>query len=514
MPTARSAAHGQAAVDPRTPVLVGQGQALERDTNPATAPHPVALMAQAVRAAAADAGILLPRDVDSVRVVRLLSWKYDNAAHALARECGLTAREYAGTPHGGNMPQTLVNLTARQIADGELDFVVLAGGECSRTRTAAKDALLPGWPQPGAAADSPPTARIVDDLALVHEEELRLGIVMPVQLYPLFESALRAAAGRSIEDHERHIGALWSRFSAVAAGNDFAWSRTALSPDDLLRVSPENRMIGLPYRKVMNSNNQVNMAAGLIMCSAERAQSLGVPRDRWVFPHSGADCHEHQFVSQRWSFAETPAVARGGALALALAGTGIDDVSLVDLYSCFPSAVQLGAASLGLPTSAAHSPETTRTLTLTGGLSFAGGPWNNYVMHAIATAMRRLRESPTEKAFIWANGGYATKHAFGVYAMRPPRDGFRHGSPQHEIDALPRRSLARGDDAAGEATIEAYTVMHDRDGAPERLIATVLRPDARRAWVSSTDPAVAASFAQGEHVGDKVRLRTSGELAG
>ena len=493
-------------VDPRTPVLVGQGQALERDTSAATAQHPVALMAQAVHAAAADAGISLPRDIDAVRVVRLLSWKYDNAAFSLARECGLTAREYAGTPHGGNMPQTLVNLTARQIAAGELDFVVLAGGECSRTRTATKDASLLPWPPPGATTDAPPMAHIVDDLALLHEEEVRLGIVLPVQLYPLFESALRADAGRSIDDHERRIAELWSRFSAVAASNDFAWSRTALSPDDVLRVSSDNRMIGLPYRKVMNSNNQVNMAASLIMCSAQRAQSLGIPRDRWVFPHSGADCHEHQFVSERWSFAETPAVARGGALALELAGVDIDDVSLVDLYSCFPSAVQLGAASLGLDIS--------RALTLTGGLSFAGGPWNNYVMHAIATAMRRLRESPTEKAFIWANGGYATKHAFGVYAMRPPRDGFRHGSPQSDIDALPHRTLAVGDDAAGEATIEAYTVMHDRDGAPERLIASVLRPDARRAWVSSTDSAIAASFAKGEHVGDRVTLRTSGELAG
>jgi acetyl-CoA C-acetyltransferase len=355
-------------------------------------------------------------------------------------------------------------------------------------------------------ANAPPTAHIVDDLALLHEEELRLGIVMPVQLYPLFESALRASAGRSIDDHERHIAGLWSRFSEVAAHNEFAWSRSALSPDDVLRVSPDNRMIGLPYRKVMNSNNQVNMAASLIMCSAQRAQSLGIPRDRWVFPHSGSDCHEHQFVSQRWSFAETPAVSRGGALALELAGIGIDDVSLVDLYSCFPSAVQLGAASLGLDIS--------RTLTLTGGLSFAGGPWNNYVMHAIATAMRRLRESPTEKAFIWANGGYATKHAFGVYAMQPPVRGFRHDSPQRDIDALPRRDLALGDDSAGDATIEAYTVMHDRDGTPERLIASVLRPDARRAWVSSTDRAIAASFAQGEHIGDRVTLRTSGELAG
>ena len=495
-------------LDPRTPVLIGQGQVLDRSVDPTTAKHPVALMAEALTAAALDAGITLPNEVDSIRVVRLLSWKYANAAHALGTACGVRAHEYATTPHGGNMPQTLVNMTAGQILRGEVDFVVLAGGESARARAAVRDVSLLPWPaaeSASAPSSAPSPSHIVEDLALLNDEEIRLGIVMPVQIYPMFETALRAAANRSVQAHDERIAALWSRFSAVARDNEWAWSRTALTTDEVSRVTPNNRMIGLPYRKVMNSNNQVNMAASLIMCSAARAEALGVPRDRWVFPLSGSDCHEHQFVSNRWSFAETPAVARGGQVALQLAGLHINDISLIDLYSCFPSAVQLGAASLGLDIAA--------QLTLTGGLSFAGGPWNNYVMHSIATAMQRLRNAPREKAFIWANGGYATKHAFGVYAMQPPANGFRHDSPQAEIDALPRRELALGDDAAGGATIEAYSVMHDRDGAPERLVAAALRPDGHRVWVVSDDRSIAASFASGEHVGDNVTLRRSGELA-
>ena len=507
-------------IDPRTPVIIGQGQVLERFTSAATANHPVALMSEAVAAAANDAAIAMPASVDAVRVVRLLSWKYANPAHALATACGFTAHQYATTPHGGNLPQTLVNLTARQIADGDLDFAVLAGGECARTRAAVKDPHQLPWPSSndGPASgdavakhetpskrETPAVTHVVDDLALLNDEETRLGIMLPIQIYPLFESALRAAANRDIAAHDRYIAELWSRFSAVAAGNEFAWSRTALSPDAILDVTPENRMIGLPYRKVMNSNNQVNMSAALLMCSAERASALGVPRDRWVFPLAGSDCHEHQFVSNRWSFAETPAVRLGGEMALRLADASIDDIKFIDLYSCFPSAVQLGAASLRL--------DITRPLTLTGGLSFAGGPWNNYVMHAIATAVRRLREAPRERAFIWANGGYATKHAFGVYATEPPTAGFRHDSPQSQIDALPRRELALGDDAAGEATIEAFTVMHDRAGRPERLIASTIRNDGRRAWIVSDDSNVASAYAQGEHVGNRVRLRRSGELA-
>ena len=167
-------------------------------------------------------------------------------------------------------------------------------------------------------------------------------------------------------------------------------------------------MVGFPYPKYMNSNNDVDMSAALLLCSAATATALGVPRDRWVFPQSGTDCHEHHFISHRWTFDRTPAIELGGRMALELAGTGLDDVDLIDLYSCFPAAVQLGAQSLGLPLD--------RQLTRTGGLPFAGGPWNNYVMHSIATVMRELRDGVGATGLVWANGGFTTKHAFGVYS--------------------------------------------------------------------------------------------------
>ena len=180
------------------------------------------------------------------------------------------------------------------------------------------------------------------------------------------------------------------------------------------------------------------------------------------------------------------------------------DIDLVDLYSCFPSAVQLGAQSLGLSLD--------RQLTRTGGLCFAGGPWNNYVMHAIATLMDDLRAQPGSKGLIWANGGYATKHAFGVYGTTPPEhpDGFRFEYPQAEIDAMPRRDLADAAEAAGPATIEAYTVMHSRTGQPETALAACLLPDGRRAWASSSDTDLATAMCVGEWVGRAVVLAPDG----
>ena len=489
-------------LDPRTPVIVGVGQHVHRPDEPEPT-SPIALMAEALRAAAADARLAgVPAAVDSVRVVSFLSYRAGNPGWLLAEELGISAREHAVTTMGGNSPQSLVNRTALDIVGGLADIVVVTGAEAWRTRMQARKAgTRREWPV--APEDKPPVT-IGEDFEMTHQAETAKGVYMPVQVYPMFDTAIRAALGHTPEDHVATIADLWSRFSHVAAGNPYAWLRQPKSPEEIAAVTPQNRIIGLPYRKVMNSNNDVDMGAALIMCSVEKAESLGIARDRWVFLHAGTDCHEHNFVSNRWSFNDTPAIRLGGRRALDLAGVGIDDVAIVDLYSCFPSAVQLGAASLGLGLD--------RQLTRTGGMAFAGGPWNNYVMHAIATVVGELRESPGERGLVWGNGGYVTKHSFGVYGTEPPPDGFRYEYPQDEIDALPRREVAEGNAATGPADVEAYTVMFDRDGNAELAIAACLLGDGRRAWATSGHRDVTAAMTDGEWVGRRVVLGENGEL--
>src|SRR5690606_12195358 len=137
-----------------------------------------------------------------------------------------------------------------------------------------------------------------------------------------------------------------------------------------------------------------------------------------------------------------------------------------------------------------------RPLTVTGGLTFAGGPWNDYVTHSIATMVGVLREDPGAIGFVTANGGLISKHAFGLYSTTPPAGGFHHDAPQAAVDAAPGREVVG--DHEGPATVEAYTVMHSRDGAPERALVAVLTPDGRRAWATSEDPAVMAAMVDEE----------------
>ncbi len=498
-------------LDSNTPVLIGGGQVTHRAAGLDDALSPIELMAEAVRRAADDAGLQRVPVPDALQVVDLLSWKYRDPARFVAAALKITPRRTGLSTSGGNSPQSMVNRAAAAIRDGELELAVLTGAEAWRTRMRARKAgaTLP-WPVVPESVR--PDEVIGKPLEMNLAAERARGIVMPVQIYPIFETALRAAAGESPEEHIVRVSELWAGFAAVAAGNPYAWSPFERSAEELRTPSPSNRMIGLPYTKSMNSNNDVDQGAALLICSVAKARALGVDPDRWVFVHAGTDCHEHTYVSHRWQFDRTPAVERGGRLALELAGVGIDDVGLVDLYSCFPSAVQLGARSLGLAT---HG-ETARPLTLTGGLNFAGGPWNNYVMHAIATMIGALRAGAGSGAgdlgLIWANGGYATKHAFGIYGTTPPADGFRHAEPQDEIDVLPRRELASEADAAGPATIEGYTVMFDRDGAPEQAIAACLLADGRRAWGTSSAAEVATAMCDGEWVGRAVTLLPTGEL--
>jgi acetyl-CoA C-acetyltransferase len=490
------------ALDPLTPVIIGVGQTVQHIDDVAAALDPTGLMCSAIANATADAALPSIPNPQSIRIVSLLSWKHGDPGYLIARQLGLTPAETVLTTMGGQSPQSLVNAAAAEIQAGRLDIAILAGGEARRTRMRARRADVPlHWP----TAPDGQTPRLVgDDIELNHPTELERGVMLPVQIYPMFETAIRAAGRRQPDEHLQQISELWARFSDVAAENPYAWSRQARTAEDIRTPTATNRIVGLPYTKYMNSNNDVDMAAAVIICSATKAEALGVARDRWVFVHAGTDCHEHQYVSNRWSFAATPAIEIGGRRALELAGCGIDDVALVDLYSCFPSAVQLGAQSLGLSLD--------RQLTRTGGLSFAGGPWNNYVMHAIATMVGELRARPGELGLVWANGGYVTKHSFGIYSTDPPARGFRNDHPQAEIDALPRRELADVADAAGPATIEAYTVMHSRDGKPETAIATCLLTDGRRAWGTSTEPGLTAAMCHGEWVGRAVQLTDVGEL--
>ncbi len=455
-------------MDPRTPVLIGYGQVNQHDENPDV--EPVDLMVSAARAAA-DPRVL--EAVDSVRVVNLLSWRYRDAGLLLAQHIRAAGAATRYTGIGGNVPQTLVNKACLDIQAGRSDVVLIAGAETWRTRSRLRKAG--GKAEWTSQDDSVPIAEGSDEgIELAGPSDLRIKLDRPAYVYPMFEQALRIAAGESSDDHRRRIGELWSQFSAVAATNPHAWSREALSANDIAEPGPANRMVSWPYTKLMNSNNMVDQGAALVLTSVDKATYLQIPRDLGSSPtRAPTPTTPTRSAIAPSSTRRRPSGSRAAGPWNSRAPV-IDDMALIDLYSCFPSAVQVAANELGLPTG-----DPSRPLTVTGGLTFAGGPWNNYVTHSIATMAERLIADPGQRGLITANGGYLTKHSFGVYGTEPPTHEFRWEDVQEEVNREPTREAVV--EWSGVGTVESWTTPFDRSGSPEKAFLAVRTPDDARA---------------------------------
>lgn len=482
------------AVDPTTPVLIGYGQINQRD-DASPLLEPVDLIAAAARAAVTDKVL---RAVDSIRLVRMLSWKYRDPGLLLAQRLGAepTTTEYTGD--GGNSPQSLVNRACLDIAAGRANMVLIGGAEAWRTRMKLRtQGERPNWSTQSEAI--PKAHNSIPGVPMNGPAEEQTGIDRPAHVYPLFEQAIRHTAGRTAAEHTEVIANLWSRFSSVAAANDHAWTRKQFSAGDIATATPDNRLICHPYTKLMNSNNAVEQAAALVVTSVATARSLGVPQENWIFPISGTDAHDTYAISERSRFDSSPAIRIAGRRALALAGVGIDEIDHIDLYSCFPSAVQIAAAELCLPLD-----DPSRPLTVTGGLSFAGGPWNNYVSHSIATMAERLRNNPGTRGLVTANGGYLTKHAIGIYSTEPPTGGFRWEDSQPEVDQLP--TVAAEHSWTGDAVIESWTVPYDRDGNPATGLLAVRTPHNTRTLAVVREPDQVLELLSTELVGATVHV--------
>jgi acetyl-CoA C-acetyltransferase len=141
---------------------------------------------------------------------------------------------------------------------------------------------------------------------------------------------------------------------------------------------------------------------------------------------------------------------------------------------------------------------------VTGGLAYAGGPFNSYVLHAIATVMARLRKAPGELGFVSSIGGSFSKHAFGIYGTEPPAAGFQYADLDPEAERLPRRELASTHD--GDVAVETWCLRY-KDGEPSLASFACLLDDGRRTWARSEDPELLGEMLSRETCGRLARLK-------
>jgi len=488
-------------LNPRTPVLIGVGQVTDRlDTGDtfSSRPEPLDLMVEALTRAATDAGgeRKVLEAIDEIVAIGSFTWHTNDPALLVAQRLGLADVRTRLTPTGGNLPQKLVHESARRILAGEITTIAVVGAEAMCARALARrEGQKVHWVQQGDDVAKPPMTE--EDRIPFTAEEYEHGLTLPVEVYPLFENARRARLGWSHDVQRAHLGRLWANFAQVASTNPFAWIRSAPSAHEITTPSATNRMVAFPYTKLLVANLPVDMGASYVMTSYENAVALGVTRDSMIFPQCGADATDHWFVSERPALDDSPAM---GAIwdALVDFDTDVQDLAHIDLYSCFPTVVQSACDVLGID---AFDPG--RVPSLTGGLTFGGGPGNNYTTHAIAAVVAALRDDPGSQGLVTGLGWFCTKHSWGTYGASPPARGFRWHDAQPEVDARPVCDYGV---VEGDVTVETYTVSHERNGDAKRLIAAARDQRGRRTWCHSTDPDLLFRAESEEIIGQRANV--------
>jgi acetyl-CoA C-acetyltransferase len=496
------------------PVLVGVGQAVSRWDGAAGLdgmPSTLSLAEDATRAALDDAkasdAATLVESLDTVTVVRTMEDSIpsltppfgicNNLPRGLAQRIGATPERVIYSDVGGQSPQALVNELAAQIYAGECECALLAGAEnIGAQKAAGKRGLKPDL-----------TIDIEGDMEdrglgphMLSRAEAKHGLVKPAYFYSLFENAIAHREGRNLSEHRAAMGALFSKFSEVAARNPYAQFPTARSAEFLATPSAENYAFADPFLKWHIAQDAVNQAAAVIIMSEEKADALGIPAGARIYLHGAGEAGDLH-ISERPQIDGSWAMEIALTRALEQAGRTSARIDLFDLYSCFPCAVFSSTKVLGIDWQSDP-----RALTQTGGLPFFGGPGNNYSLHGIASTVENLRAAPQAFGLVLANGGWMTKEAAGIYsAVRP--DVFKPAEPAAKAD----QAVKLADTPTG-GTVETYTVVNGRQGPTHAIIFGRTENDERFIASSAAPETCAQMSGETAIIGRTVSVTTDAEV--
>ena len=471
------------AVEENTPVLVGCGQVTQKIDDPVQALNPIELMKESSLLAFEDSTIEnLENKIDTIMTVRFIFDSgggkrppfsiYTNPPQSLANKLGILDAKTFNGPTGGNTPQYLINILSEKIATGETEIALLSGAECfSSMRKASKLGIKTGWGEDAGGK------RI--DLGFEKPggtlNEMRHGITFPINVYPLFENAIRGNKDHSVNEHLKYLGSMFEPFTKVASENKHAWFPIYRSAEEISTPNKKNRFIGFPYTKYMNAIMEVDQSASIIIMSEKKANEYSVPESKRIYLHGCADINEVWNITERPELHRSSAIRLMGKKAFSMANWKVDEIDFYDLYSCFPSMVELGREALDI------SNNISSPLTVTGGLPFFGGAGNNYVTHSIATMMEKLRENQNSKGLCTSNGWYATKHGIGLYSNIPFEGKWEREDPNNYQKIIDNCNKPEVDEnPTGNAKIETYTVANGRSGPQMAIIIGRLNSNNKR----------------------------------
>ena len=492
---------------PNTPIIVGIGFHQERIEDPTQCAEPYQLMVQAVRNAANDAGSeALLRQIESISVPQGM-WQYRNPGKLIGEALGCSSAKSVISDLG-ILQLTLLSDLCRTIASGEQAVGVVTGGEAQfrELRSMITQQPVRDTQQP---EDTPlPDVHHTSADPFCSDLEGQRGLHLPVELFAIIESALRYHQGLGIEEHRDRIARLYSSFSDIAAANPHAWRREPMSAAEIRNATAKNSMLAFPYTKRHCTQWNVNRAVAIIVCSAAKAEQLGLDLRGWIYPVAAVESKHVVVLAQQRQLHSHLGTILCGERVLALAGIAIEDLTAAELYSCFPSAIQSFAQDLKL--------EGVCPLTVTGAMPFAGGPFNHFSLEGVARMVEVLRaggprDASERRVGLVSNlSGIFGKQACALFSTLPNDGGYGYEDVTATVaeQDLPLPLIA---DYAGPATIVGYTVMFNGDELSHG-IAICDTPAGERTVVRTEDKALLGSLTQEEFCGRQVEVFRGGRF--
>ena len=492
--------HEPGTLDPRTPVLIGVGAAHHVPSAgagdaPDTLPDPLDMMESAARSAIEDTGATgnLARLLARIATVAVPTgnWAYGDAAGLVAERLGCSAarsiRVEIGVPQHAPVGAALAAISA-----GTIDAAMVVGGEAKASQLIVQRAG-------GEPAGTTPDGMEPDECwqpqgEIMAEAEIQVGMWDAVAHYACIDAALRHADGVGVDEHLDQIADLWHGFNLVATQNPDAAFGEPRTREFLRSAGPGNRPLAFPYAKWHSTQWAVDQAAAMVLCSVGLARELGVPTDRWVFPRVALESSLSVSLTKRAELGRWQAMQVLGDVAATHLGRPLSQVDHVELYSCFPAAVRVQQRELGLVLEGVP--------TITGGMAFAGGPFNNFSYQSTHAMVERLRSDPGSLGLVSTVSGLLTKPALAVWSTDPgPLLVADLGEQAAAV--TPTREVTGT--ASGDATIATCTVTYDGTEPASAFVIADLS-DGRR-WIGTTiDPTLLAEGVSTEVIGTTVRV--------
>ena len=469
------------------PVVIGVGCINQKDSFD-NLDEALILMEKATQLAISDStNDDIKKYIDEIQIPKGY-WKYRDPGKWIASRNGIKDINTSITKIGV-LQQNLINSACKRIVDGDIRASIVLGGESRYKKILAKieqkdfiETELNDNPDFYIKAD--------DDLQLEVEAK-ELGN-MAVGYYSIMESSLRSNS--DFDEHHKKIAKLYEKFSQVSSSNPLAWNDKEYTYEEILNPSQKNPTLAFPYNKFHCTSWNVNQAAAIIICSNEIADLLDVPESKRVYPLASSENNHMIATLQRPNLSKSTGMDLAADFILDICNKHDISPNLFDLYSCFPVAVEMFANSLGI--------KKFNNITVTGGMSFAGGPLNSYVINSTVKMIETIRQD-VNVGIVTGVSGMMTKQSYALWSKNPSIE-FVHKdvtSKAKEID-IP---VELSDLNKGFGLVLGYTVLYSENSAVKGVI-YIEDENKRRKLITTSDKLIMKSMENEEWVGKEIQF--------